>query len=1729
MNDPIRIYNEITEAYLKYIDSGLPFFHKEYNDSRDELLREDGTISQPPIIELVQKYHEKASLREFCQRESVSMDVNDFVNSGLFANGSHVERRLYDHQYEALREAFINRKNVIVTTGTGSGKTECFLLPVIADLVTESAQWRTGRTRAIRTLILYPLNALVEDQMIRLRKALNSRRPDRSGALDWLDSHRSGNRFYFGRYTGSTPVSGTREKSASRLREEKLGLQKGWNAAKEAAAEDGRQDLLFHVPCMEGDSAEMWNRFDMQDAAPDILITNYSMLNIMLMREAESQMFEDTRKWLAEDNKHVFHLVIDELHTYRGTSGTEVAYLIRVLLERLGLTPDSPQIQFLATSASMEEDQQSADYLCEFFGIEKENFRSSFAVLSNPRQPETGEPEAVLPQKELAEYCISHDEQKLLASCQCGSISEVCSKYRLVDWLKHSLSSDHGLIARDIRKIAFAMHLTGEDGLKAASAIIQIICRSRDSQGSCVAPLRAHFFFRNLSGLWACSDPNCTECHDDELFPGRLAGRLYKRPRTVCSCGKKVLEVLVCENCGELYLGGYMEERDGRYFLSSERPVGKTGLKYCVLWQGKTESKDWERVSYDPATGECTNDINGEYLLYERQSSDDPELPAQCPKCEVSYQTSCSSSFTPIRHHSTGLQKVNQILADALIRSMRNAGEKNTKLVLFSDSRQAAAKLSAGIELDHYLDVLRWAILKSLGDNETTVSYLKQLGRKQGPLTIDERQKVRSLMKNPAYHDDAETVFWGKDEGSTEEDQAKLKSFLASGDGQQLSSVESKVFTALLKTGTNPAGPKPSVNHNQYANVTWSDIYDFKQFKEKEHLTDAEINFDQHIHESNRIEQLRSIFSNKKRSFEELKLGYLAPSASVQDHTFRELVCSAIRILGEKRRIRGIPSRYPYTDSFPKNVRNLIKEVYQTTSLAGVNKVIDKLKSFMRDNEIIDKNTVTLTGKGLTFVKAEAGAKYWICPRCKTVHMQHSNGVCINCFSKLGEPSVLTKEDVEHPDDYYLSLLKSMENAYRLHCEELTGQTSKKDSQDRQRLFQDIFLKDENPAVQGIDLLSVTTTMEAGVDIGSLSAVMMGNVPPQRFNYQQRVGRAGRRGNPLSIALTVAKGTSHDLAHFFEYERMVSEPPKDPYLEVRTPEIAERIIYKELLYESLRGEVPVSNESVHGNFGKAREWDSKYRPVVESWIKESGERIDQIVQTVTRATSIYHAQQDEIKKFIRYGLTQQISDIAKSADYNQEFLSERLANAGLLPMFGFPTRVRNLYLKAPAKLPAEEDVVMRDVDMAMNSFAPGHEIVVDKKVYRSVGIVDYEYKPGHSVGPKFNSLNEYQNPMMRCPACGYSTINKQDESDECPVCGARMNRISICSPLGFCVDYTAPAQDFNGNFDWYSPNSEIKLDCEESLTECPQVRNMRIMNNQVPSQGLVHLINDNNGALYELGRNSDNIYIARSAYPENLRKNLKLYKEKRYAFVSSKTTGVLTLSIDQVPEELNLSPLQKENKNSFAVRAAFLSWGYLVRKAIASYLDIDASELNVGYYITPDSKKAEVFFVERLENGAGYCNFLSGRKYSDVPEKAILDPLKKGGELYEMLLRPSHLHGCTSSCYDCIRDFSNQEVHGLLDWRLGLDLARLADDCNAKVDFSIDYWSEFINKDVRNVLISNGFKVSNAAGTLVGCSDSENVCIVHPLWSEEYVSSLIGDMKECPRPLSVYDISNVSV
>lgn len=242
-----------------------------------------------------------------------------------------------------------------------------------------------------------------------------------------------------------------------------------------------------------------------------------------------------------------------------------------------------------------------------------------------------------------------------------------------------------------------------------------------------------------------------------------------------------------------------------------------------------------------------------------------------------------------------------------------------------------------------------------------------------------------------------------------------------------------------------------------------------------------------------------------------------------------------------------------------------------------------------------------------------------------------------------------------------------------------------------------------------------------------------------------------------------------------------------------------------------------------------------------------------------------------------------------------------------------------------------------------------------------------------------------------------------------------------------------------------------------------------------------------------------------------------------------KPQGVLTLSIAKVRDDINLSPLFNENPNSFAVRAAFMSWGYLVRKAISSFLDIDSSELNVGFYIVPATKKAEVFLVESLENGAGYCNYFSGKKYRNVPEQAIVKPLIEGGEIFNQLTSKSHKDGCTSSCYDCIRDYSNQSVHQLLDWRLGLDIARLAKDSRAKIDFSISYWNDFVFGTINNMLGKNGYTTKKVEGTIIGNDPyGEKYVLVHPLWSKQYVNKLMEKLNDVYKTISIFGLSRIN-
>jgi ATP-dependent helicase YprA (DUF1998 family) len=229
----------------------------------------------------------------------------------------------------------------------------------------------------MRALIIYPMNALVEDQMTRLRKALDSKE-----ARSWFAAKRGGNAFYFGRFNSNSPVSGLEmrpgktELLPNRDKIKDLGRQLQEMESDSIAADEfarrkpgdpEAQQVPFFFPRLDG--SEMRCRWDMQDAPPDILITNNSMLSVMLGRGVDAPIFDQTRDWLANDKANIFHLVVDELHLYRGTAGTEVAELLRVFLKRIGLQPGHAQLRILASSASLEHTGRSKEFLHDFFGV----------------------------------------------------------------------------------------------------------------------------------------------------------------------------------------------------------------------------------------------------------------------------------------------------------------------------------------------------------------------------------------------------------------------------------------------------------------------------------------------------------------------------------------------------------------------------------------------------------------------------------------------------------------------------------------------------------------------------------------------------------------------------------------------------------------------------------------------------------------------------------------------------------------------------------------------------------------------------------------------------------------------------------------------------------------------------------------------------------------------------------------------------------------------------------------------------------------------------------------------------------------------------------------------------------------------------------------------------------------------------------------------------------------
>ncbi|SUJ28796.1 Lhr-like helicases [Sphingobacterium spiritivorum] len=1198
------------------------------------------------------------------------------------------------------------------------------------------------------------------------------------------------------------------------------------------------------------------------------------------MRDIDKGIFDETKQWLEESENNIFHLIIDELHLYRGTQGTEVAYLLKLVLNRLGLNPNHPQLRILASSASLEakeetkEGKESKQFLKDFFGTEK-----PFKIIEGKNNkitafPENGRKLPVNPFKEIAkkfsEVKGNIADENFISTCEATAtqlattfnlsqdgdgISKLlsvitnpnfqlkerlfspCQDYKAVCSIQ---ANGDDLNGKYFAETIFENTTNKEDlenalrGLLIARAMLDepefkiIVDKILDDRK--LPRFRFHYFFRNIEGIWASVKPDDV----DEIYSDgeRTVGKLYSNTRINSENGNRILELLYCDNCGTTLFGGSRlvtrnESGNNSFELLPISPniegipektpaklVEKRGYQeYAVFWacgnqefiqhdaepgipqnywrqptlngfnQGDFEAK-WIPASLNCISGDIDNShnkadekpeqwIKGYYFIITNNSNRDiafPDangnistiethkaLPSVCPGCGVNHQKRRQdwnkSKTSTIRGFRTGFAKTTQMFAKELMYQLPS-NEEERKLVVFSDSREDAAQVANGIERNHFTDLMREILVNELHsslmlrfqilcafDNGDTAKQeeLKQ----QSQTTFDE---IEYLVDNSSYNGSNTNKLREKQEAEAKLNEVRLLTLNVRSLVDITNSINlAPLVKRFVELGINPGGNDISLQTRVLNNnfVPWFDLIDFTDFQWANGADQSYIN---DLKEGSFDGLASMFFGSLFYSFESSALGYVcinpelevvadqARAVALAKDEFFQIVNSTIRILGDKYKHNKVEDASPFNftqyNDFPGQVKKYIRAVANRFSKQE-NEIGTAVFNTLSTSSVLRGDT-GIQIENLFIKIAQATDKVWTSTRGNRPHLHFSGGICTHSVTALQTPHSKICDDIWKENYLSYNAIKQQRPPIRLHCEELTGQTD--DQFERQRHFRNIILPDEgNRQVKAIDLLSVTTTLEVGVDIGALQAVMLGNMPPQRFNYQQRVGRAGRRGQAYSVILTFCRGRSHDEFYFANPQKITGDAPPTPFLTMGQERIFKRLLAKEILRRAyVEKDIDVSSDeksSVHGEFGSTDSWDT-YKTEIIDWINNNKVAIGSTVDAL-----LTEQLKEKREEFINWvvdtttpnGLIGKAQSIRNNEEIATNDISEKFAEGGILPMFGMPTTVKNLYHGINRKL--EPLSIDRAQAMAIYEFAPGAQKTKDKAIHQVIGFTSdfYQY------------------------------------------------------------------------------------------------------------------------------------------------------------------------------------------------------------------------------------------------------------------------------------------------------------------------------------------------------------------------------------------------------------------
>lgn len=1647
--------------------------HQKEQECLRELLEVKEHLIAEPVFQTIFPWElSNSTFQEHASNLNILDD--DFVNALSSIDGDanefafSADRYPYKHQSESWKAMLCDHKTIAVTTGTGSGKTECFIIPVLQDLY---RQKQAGKGDGIQAIFLYPLNALMKNQRERIHA--------------WCDSLPQ--KLEYAIYNGDME-------------------------------ETGRTTVAYPQIC---------TREDMRNRVPQILFTNPTMLNYMMVRAKDQGMLDRSKGMLR-------WIILDEAHTYSGSSATELALQIRRVLDAFGVTVD--QVNFAVTSATMggvNAVKKLTDVVSQLTGKNVNDI-----VVINGERVIPGMDQQVLDLKlaELNAKYHSHIDAKMILD------------------LRKKLNDSPALSASDITA---SLNLNIKE-LEQKLKLIDFLGTAVDALGVngkplALLPTRAHFFIRAINGVYACVNPNCSGRSSKSLNLGSLT--TYQNMKCP-HCGGGMVEVACCADCGEMLVVGERKSIEYRlrtnevsldyspFDVDSEDLEDESPEQDPLLqheWQKFVfghHQHEWQKFVFGIPQGKNPRNVPPSYFKFDAikseilnfseteamqsgnsvyQSLVDQETGNDlCPCCGVTIGNKlrflrASSNFlgrilaSDVLDNATPMDKAD-LAAD------RNILRQGRRYITFTDSRQGTAKSAMGINQDVERNWIRSAIYQYLaklrqdktvaqkltpGDQQTYNWLLPKDGHLP-PALQNQLDNLRQQMlgnPNPA----AELVEWKTIKSSLDQDadlnrlyehidNARRNKLGVAGRPDYLDAMYIDQFGWIPKTGNSLENL--GLVHVVYPTLSQARVPDVLVrlgFTDEDWQSFLKIGLDylirarKHICFPSNISKfsIQQAFSKDIYDFNSTyENGAKWPQLDMNGKLkIRQpkLVLLLMAALG-----------YKTIDDLDEGKRGLVNSILAEAWRQIKDHVLTQTDS-ANDGyrlDLFDQNKV----------KLQIVERGWRCPVDSVVvdtlfkgYSPRMRGFATQ--ENIDRFKVVVQNEMEFPYFPYANGERVLDNGLKekvnketvyqwisdnwkeqkkagilgnLHFRILSPSSIYMAGEHSAQQQTDVLTKYENEFNKGhLNILSCSTTMEMGVDLKGISAVVMNSVPPKPANYQQRAGRAGRRNETKSLALTFCTPNPVGINAWKNPIWPLEHKTEMPEVKLTSPQIIQRHINAFLLarYVETLGGMGVKEsigEFFESTTGMSYEGFDLY---LNSLLPSSSDykllspRHKKLVlntclsgQSLTDSIAICKSQMYEVsciyknrKDAIKDSLdaAQNAARAIKKAIENRKdkFLNTSLlvylAEQNFLPSAGIPTGLvefnnecrQALRVREPhrqLKLPTQH------LSQAISMYAPGKQVVIDEWCYESSGI---------SMKTKFDETK--RDIIQECANCGYAQIVYGTPLTACPQCGsARMFGLrrendrngeaarftEIVEPAGFSVDW-------NGAM---NPKRSIVPENTLSFVQplllkmqpwAPRVKGVKI-SLRTPTEGSEILF-------YNNGSHKSGFMLC----PHCGRMESETDKKAFQRFIDHRhlqTGGVCegaghdgtrirrnVLLVGRYQTDFVEVKFFDRNDNEIVDESILYSLGVIISRKLAEFLGVNDGEIEFGYNRNYNS----IFIYDTAIGGAGYSPLL--RDYKNE----VLD-------LARMSLSKCC---CTTACTQCLVDRSSQWYLSYLNRPLALD------------------------------------------------------------------------------------------